>query len=504
MSNILRRFGIFQEKVLEASASPGAFRDFGSTHTYSTTKIKDYFDAYLNHDKVRGPIDDLTEQTVGDGYFTSVEMLTPKTKRSTAKEFIDEFGMFFNLDAKLVNLTRIMLIAGFCPVETKLVKGPVEKNSLKIVHPITIDNDPNKGIKAVNGVVTELHQKVAGVPNVIKGKDLAWFVHGQIGNDPRGTSEVRGILDILNTLNSATADVEKILKRYIGPLGIWKTRDSIEPIKRAVMEREQGQDIFLGNMRPEDVDNTNFPQFIQIDPRVPFWEFIEYLDHRVYSYFRASDLWYVRNATEASAKQMDAIVQRHVRAIQREVKRGVEGGWLNPLTDLNNLKEMPRINFGMEPTGVEDIQPAVILEKGLELGFVSQPQFNFLIDKLGFDLGDHQEEEEEEKPSEEELEKAREDYQEQYQEARHSRHLCMDCDKSPVVEVLWAEGRAHAWFCKEHFEYWRRREMTTFPDYTYGEDIVAMREVKWGVASENWSDGITKAEAHAYLKRVLQ
>lgn len=39
-------------------------------------------------------------------------------------------------------------------------------------------------------------------------------------------------------------------------------------------------------------------------------------------------------------------------------------------------------------------------------------------------------------------------------EAMHSRKECMSCSKSPTVEVLWAEGMAHAWFCDPHYKMW--------------------------------------------------
>ena len=400
MSGIINR--LFGEKVLEANASTGAFQS-GEVYHYKPQNIKDYFDAYNDQDLIRAAVDDLAEQTVGDGYFTTVEKLSPKTKKNRAKEFVDDYGKEFNLDLNLVNVTRLALIAGFCPVEVKFIKGPVEKNSFQIVHPLTIDDANRKGIESKGGQVLKIYQKVNNKANTINGKNLAWFMYGRLGNDPRGTSFVRGMLSLINTLNDATDDVDKILKRYIGPLGIWKTRDAIDAIKQAVAEREQGQDIFMGKLRPEDVENPNFPQFIQIDPRVPYWEYLQYLDRRIFSYSRAANLWYFKDATVASAKEMEDIVQRHVKSVQREIKRTVERDIFTPLIELNNLPEVPRMNFGIEPTGIEDLQIELFLTKGLELGFISDRQYFNILRQAGLSIleeeePEHKEIEEEEKP----------------------------------------------------------------------------------------------------------
>ena len=54
--------------------------------------------------------------------------------------------------------------------------------------------------------------------------------------------------------------------------------------------------------------------------------------------------------------------------------------------------------------------------------------------------------------------------------ARHSRDTCMDCNNPPETEVIWADGRARAWFCDSCLAKWesakdrdivKRRKMTT-------------------------------------------
>lgn len=80
-------------------------------------------------------------------------------------------------------------------------------------------------------------------------------------------------------------------------------------------------------------------------------------------------------------------------------------------------------------------------------------------------------------------------------EKRHSREKCMDCDKPPFWECLWAEGIGHAWFCKKHFKEWA----------TTGDgkgEIVYVKEVKDGVAAKKFGEN-RNPNIWAELKREL-
>jgi hypothetical protein len=141
---------------------------------------------------------------------------------------------------------------------------------------------------------------------------------------------------------------------------------------------------------------------------------MENLELRVYAYSRASNVWYTKNANLASAEKMEDIVARHVASIQRNIKRIIEKAWLGPLCEMNGLEEMPRVNFGREPTGVEDIVPSEIIAKGLELGYINQQQYYEVLKQIGVkiteSLGKEEEKpEEDEEPKEEEAPKTGEE-----------------------------------------------------------------------------------------------
>lgn len=68
-----------------------------------------------------------------------------------------------------------------------------------------------------------------------------------------------------------------------------------------------------------------------------------------------------------------------------------------------------------------------------------------------------------------------------FQESKHSHDRCMECSSVPEVEILWAEGMGHCWFCMKCFKKWA----------TEGDgkgDVCAVKKVVDGKASKNWKD----------------
>lgn len=84
--------------------------------------------------------------------------------------------------------------------------------------------------------------------------------------------------------------------------------------------------------------------------------------------------------------------------------------------------------------------------------------------------------------------------------AMHRSDRCMLCKKvAPEVEILWAEGRARAWFCKKCLEVWKAESEF--------HQIDSMREVKGGRVGRTFQDGgkvVKKSEASDEEVRPLQ
>jgi hypothetical protein len=372
----------FKEQALDIDTAP-MFHP--SSHAaYKLKGLNTFYDLYKNHDLVRGMIDDLAESACGQGIYTTVEKVSPVFAKNRSKELADDFAKQFNMDEILPKVAKNMLIAGFCPVETKL-SASVEKCMLKVVHPQTIveiKTDPT------TGEVLEAKQKVGNATKTLPGANLAWFTYGNLANDPRGISFIHSILSLLTTLDNATNTVSNIAERYISPIAIWKSRRSSADLKKAVVDdRQEGEAIFLGSLTPDEMKEQTV-EFVQVDPRVPFWDYMENLELRVYAYSRASNVWYTKNANLASAEKMEDIVARHVASIQRTIKRQMEKSWFTPLMKINALDETPRINFGKEPTGVEDITPSDIITTGLNMGYINQPQYYEILRSIGVKINE--------------------------------------------------------------------------------------------------------------------
>jgi len=370
-------------KSVVAEHGTGLFSSKKGTVKAKPEHVEDYYKYFETDGVVFSAITNLSEISSGQGFFTTAE-------NKEAKRLCDEFSKEMNLDKLLPRITRNMLIAGFCPVETQMAKLP-SKCALKIIHPKTIDKfdlDSNTG--ELQSITQKKSRVGTGQP--IQTDDIALFSYSVTGNDPRGTSLIKPVFALLSYKDSAIQQMDKILKRYASPLAIWKTTTDIGVLKQSVVETEADEDLFLGKI-PEG-NLKDLVQIVDIDPRARFWEYIQYIDRLIYEGLMAPSLGYWRQATEASAKVLEEIVDRNVHAVQRAVKRIVEEKWFEPLCKKNGLTEFAKLEWGIEKTGFEELDLSAFIQTGLELGYVTQGQFIKILQQIGVRI-----EPETEKPS---------------------------------------------------------------------------------------------------------
>jgi len=367
--------------------------------TYRVTGLKSYFEWYSIDGVVGAAVDSLAEAGVGQGLHTGIEEEWPEK----SKELVDELGKEINLDALNPNICKCMLIAGFCPVETKINKLP-EKCTIKIIHPLTIHSFAADKNNKILWLKQRTNTGQAGPE--IKGDIITWFVHNQIGNDLRGTSIIKRVESLLETKQMAIDHIDAIIDRKLYPIGVWKTEGEVGGLKNSVIAVEAGQDIFIGNLTPEEMKPGVLVEFINVEGDTKYWEYIEYIDRLIYKGLYAPDLYYWKDATLASAKELTAMIDRNINAIQRNMKRAIEAGFYERLMKANNIEDaVPRVIWGIEKIGVEDLRLELVLATGLELGYISNPQYDMLLKLMGLDLGKYKveygEEPEEEEPKEE-------------------------------------------------------------------------------------------------------
>ena len=377
-----------EEAITSLTADVGASL-FGRKPSARPKNIVSYYTWYDNDGVVTAAVDGLSEGGTGQGYYNRMpdeydqsEAEEDGDETPRALELVNEFGRAMNLDALNPNICRNMLIAGFCGVEVQMDKFP-DKCALKIIHPKTVSSVVYGGDEyhGIDFIV----QRVNNNEVKILGKNLAWFVNKQIANDKRGTSIIKPVELLLAIKDDAVSNMGKIIDRYLAPLVIWKSTRSIGALKETVEQRNADEDIYLGNLTTEEM--KDLAQIVEIKGEARFTELIAYIDTLIFRGLYAPDQYYSRNATEASARVMQELTDRIIAAIQRNMKRGIEAGFYARLMEANDIELVPRLEWGVEKTGFEDLDLQLLILEGMRLGYVNDKNLEVLLKLAGIDLG---------------------------------------------------------------------------------------------------------------------
>ena len=370
---------------------------------------------YTSDGVVFASVNGLAEAAVGQGYYTATDdEAGNKTSEKRAKELVDEFGKEQNLDILNPNICKNMLIAGFCFVETRMNKFP-SKCALQIIHPkivkkISVDGKDG----SINYIMVD--NPKAGAKDIkIEGKYLTLFVHNQIANDVTGTSIITPVESLLTTKRTAITNIDKIIEKRMFPDIIWKTTRDPAGLKEILGQKEVDEDLVLGWLEPDELKDV--AQIVEIQGNTRYEGYIAHIDTLIYKGLYAPDLYFWKDATLASAKELTTMVDRNINAIQRNIARGMEAGFFKRLLELNKLGEVDvKVMWGVERTGAEDLQMENIIAVAIENGLIGPPQLTKLLKLMGLNIGElgwdvdpllddedpePDEEEEEEEPEEE-------------------------------------------------------------------------------------------------------
>ncbi|MEM2293175.1 MAG: phage portal protein, partial [Nitrososphaerota archaeon] len=333
MSFIRRLFENFRVKEQKGIVvAPSIWKYTGEPRSVSLEEFEHF---YKSDAEVRSAIDTLAEMVAGVGYYTTAES-------SRAKNLVDEFAEKVNLDALLVDVVRNMLLFGDAYVERIF-------NKKQLVDLLLLPSKTVKVVRDEHGKIEKYIQSTVGHRVEFKPEEIIQFSYLKIGNSAYGVSLLEPILPALRQKEKSIEAMGRILERYASPRVIWKvpTPRDAQILANALSSLEPGQDPIISG-------EVEF-QPLTIDPRVNFQFFYEYLDKQIFEALKAPSLSWFRNATEASAKVMLDIVERHIAGIQRYVKRKVEAEIFKPLVEAHGLREVPRLNWGIPATKLDEI-----------------------------------------------------------------------------------------------------------------------------------------------------
>jgi len=369
--SVKKRLGLEQKAVIVKAAS--LWRTLGEPHE---DDLQDYEKYYRQDPVAKAAVDFLTELIAGVGYYTTAE-------DERAKQVVDRFAEQVNLDEILVQAVRSMLIYGDAYIE-KVFKGK------RLVGLQLVPSSTMRVKRDRKGRIVGYVQQVQATKIDFKPEEILQLSYCRLPGEAYGISMLKPVLSMLKTKESVVKAMDKILNRYAAPKVLWKvpTPADAERLKALLNSLQPDEDpIISGDVQPNP---------LTIDPRARFEFFYDYLDRQIFEGLKAPLLSWLRNATEASAKVMLESIDRHVAGVQRYVKRRIEAEVFRLLVEAEGLSEVPRLNWGMPRTKLDDLSLDDI--GNLVKNYVISPaQAQVWLAKLGFPV-----EKEEENTGEEE------------------------------------------------------------------------------------------------------
>lgn len=270
---------------------------FNSGVAKQPRELSTYRKFYDDDSTVGVSIDALANMTCGNGIYGTVKEPERRWGSYTEQDALDEINELntrIRLDESLLNINKCMRIYGFSPVERVTHRGPPGG----ILEVLVLDSEACEYQRDSKGVFTGFIQKVtAGKPVLFKADELVWFVNKQVGNAKGcmyGQSDVKRVLRLLEIRDATIDNINGILKNQARPPVIWKTanKNDTDTLKVLLAEaRKSGDDLVL---YPKDsVEN----EVVKIDTRIPYWEYVAYIDGLIFQGLNSPMLDYLRNAT---------------------------------------------------------------------------------------------------------------------------------------------------------------------------------------------------------------
>lgn len=375
-----------QERIIKASGTllPAFQTYYGEKPAVS---LKDCIEAYLKDPACKAFVDFLADQTVGMGFYTTVD--PEYSEADEAKRIVDEFCEQVNLDRLLQVGAREIIAVGNSFWEKV---EPDRLEDLRILPLTSIERIK----RDVHGNVQGYVQSATYGGKTLPPERIIHFKWNPVNCEPFGTGTLRPLLEKLSfsgetrmSFLEMKARIERMLpdifEKYAGPDELWifegVSDERLAEYQRVIKSKPKAGARFVYN-KPADVKT------VQIDPRTQFQSYLEHILNQFYlgGETPLPKLFTTPGFTEASAKAAVEVAERKVMALQRFMKRTVEREIFKPLIEqagLDARKSGCRLNWGLP----EHPEIAVSdLIRAAELDLIRAEEFRSIMKHLGWEL----------------------------------------------------------------------------------------------------------------------
>jgi hypothetical protein len=323
--------------------------------------------------KVFAAVEQTVAEAVGMGFYLEAE-------DEAAKNACDDYCRQLKLDVLMQVNCRSLLVQGNF-INERIIDTPRLVTRLKVLPAATMRYE-----REATGKIAEWWQQKS---NGQKGE--TWkpeeILHGRfigIESSAWGMGLIQANYDTCTEIKSIRKMMIRIIKRYAGPKGVWPVQGDDSARKtfaKALQSISEDEDFVM----PPDV--AAGAKFLELNPSGRFDNYINGLKEDVTTGLRAPTLGYLRNATQASATKLTEHFQNSIGPLQRELKRIIEEEILKPFCDLKGFKTIPKVNWGIQRTGVEKLT-AEQVSRLVQVGSITPAQSQVLLRKMGVPLED--------------------------------------------------------------------------------------------------------------------
>jgi len=336
--------------------------------------FSDVMTAYLRDPSCKAFVDFLADQTVGMGFYTTVN--EDYERAEEAKATVDEYNETVNLDGLLQIGAREIVASGN---SFWLKTNDVKPFGLKIL-PLTGFDDPKAVIRDSAGDVQGYKYKFDGVQKDFKPEQVIHWKWGAVNFSAFGTGVLQVLLQELSfdgekrmSILEMKARIESrmidVFEKYAGPDELWLfpgvSPDQLSKYQALIKSKPKAGARFVYDKADADIKT------VQVDPRARYEAYIEHILNQVYlgGQTPLPKLFTTPGFTEASAKAAIEIAERKVMALSRFIKRVVEREVFTPVLEQAGFdpKEAEcRLVWGM-PEALDYEKLAAILPYLVEL-----------------------------------------------------------------------------------------------------------------------------------------